>query len=176
MVELVGWKTTVGLVFGGHEGPIEQDGTEWAVDQQTETKENKMIPKLCDNTCYIIDSKDIEKRIQDLKRELDERIIKLKRELKILEKLGQDYLKIPGEIANWMEGVTLVRDDYFHQHAMAIAADQMIQANQPVGSSQADLDSWPLKFIDWDMATEALKHRYISIIYDGVKYWVKAPT
>jgi len=109
-----------------------------------------VIPDNCNNLCFIIYSKTIE-----------EAVVKLKKEIEALTKLGNDYVDLQGEVGNWMNGVTLIRDDHFLQHAMAIAADQV------------DLDSWPLKFIDWDMAAKDLKKRYMSIIYNGVTYWVK---
>lgn len=127
-----------------------------------------MIPDNCNNLCFIIDSKTIERVI-----------IKLKKDLEVLTKLGNDYTELDGEfdgeIADWLNGVTLVRDDYFLQHAMAIAADQMVTADQAIAANQADLNSWPLKFINWDLAAEDLKKRYAFIDYDGVSYWVKKP-
>jgi hypothetical protein len=127
-----------------------------------------VIPDNCNNLCFIIDSKTIERII-----------IKLKKDLEVLTKLGIDYVKLDGEfdgeIADWMSGVTLIRDDYFLQHSMAVAADQMVTASQAIDADQADLNSWPLKFINWDLAAEDLKKRYAPIDYNGVKYWIEKP-
>jgi hypothetical protein len=106
------------------------------------------------NECPIIDSKNVEQEI-----------IRLEKRVKALKGLRNDYTKLDGkfdgEIADWVEGITLVRDDFFSDHAKSMAADQL------------NLGIWPLPFVDWEKAAESLKERYIPIDYNGVKYWVK---
>lgn len=158
MVELAGWKTDAGLIFGGCIGPIEPKKGEWICDER-KNKENSAMVDI-NNECPIIDSKNVEQEI-----------IRLEKRVKALKGLGSDYTKLDGEfdgeIADWMEGITLVRDTFFPEHTKAVAANNLGSLN---------LNVWPLSFINWEDAAEALKKSYEAIDYDGIKYWIKKPT
>lgn len=67
----------------------------------------------------------------------------------------------PGTAANWFAGVPLIRDDFFLEHAKAIAAEA------------SDMNVWPLQYINWEEAVEALKEQYVPIDFAGVTYWTK---
>lgn len=81
------------------------------------------------------------------------------RELVSLLELAKD-----GEtnLADWMHGETLIRDSYFEEYARQLADD--------IGAIDADA-SWPLTFIDWERAADALKMDYHELDFDGVTYW-----
>lgn len=112
-----------------------------------------MIPDLCNNSCYIIDSRSIETAIAELEQDL-----------KILRGLEYAYDdNLDSRKDAWKNGATLIRDDFFSNHTKSMAADQL------------DLGTWPLPFVDWEKAAESLKEKYIPIDYNGVKYWVKKP-
>lgn len=64
-------------------------------------------------------------------------------------------------LANWRDGVTLVRDSYFVQYAQDYAAD----------TTDRDTDRWPLCHIDWDAAADSLQQDFTAIDFDGVTYW-----
>lgn len=64
---------------------------------------------------------------------------------------------------DWDEGaVILVLDDYFEDYAEQLASD--------IGAISDDA-GWPLSFIDWSAAADALRQDYTSFTYDGHEYW-----
>ena len=83
------------------------------------------------------------------------------RELKALKALAEE-----GEqCADWKHGETLIRDSYFEDHARELAED--------IGAVGRDMQ-WPLQYIDWERAADALKMDYTSIDFDGVTYWARS--
>jgi hypothetical protein len=114
-------------------------------------KENGMPAKIVEihNTNPIINSKTIEREI-----------IYHEKRIKILKELGDSF---PGEAVDWLGGISLIRDDFFLEHAKAKAAEVF------------DMNVWPLQYINWEEAAEALMARYIPIDFEGVTYWVKKP-
>ena len=69
-----------------------------------------------------------------------------------------------GYSEDWKYGATLIRDSYFEQYAEQTAED--------IGAIDRNA-SWPLSFIDWEAAAEALKGDYTSVDFGGVTYWVR---
>lgn len=67
--------------------------------------------------------------------------------------------------SDWNHGETLIRDSYFETYAEELAAD--IGALDPKAG-------WPLSYIDWEAAADALKMDYTAIDFDGVTYWVRS--
>ena len=65
---------------------------------------------------------------------------------------------------DWHHGTTLIADSYFAEYAEELAND--------IGAINKDA-GWPLSFIDWDAAAEALKADYTSREFDGVTYWAR---
>lgn len=60
-------------------------------------------------------------------------------------------------------GIAMVPEDEFVDYAQQLAED--------VGAISDDITSqWPLSYIDWEGAAEALKMDYTSIEFDGVTY------
>lgn len=63
------------------------------------------------------------------------------------------------------DGVTIIRDDDFEDYARELAED--------IGAIQSDA-GWPMDYIDWERAADALKMDYSSITLGGYEYWVRA--
>ncbi len=66
---------------------------------------------------------------------------------------------------DWPHGEALIRDTYFEEYAQQLAED--------IGAINSDA-TWPNNCIDWEHATNELKHDYMSVEYDGVEYWMRA--
>ena len=66
---------------------------------------------------------------------------------------------------DWEYGETLIRDSYFVEYAEQLAID--------IGAINSQ-DGWPLSYIDWDQAAEALKMDYSPVDFGGVTYWIRA--
>lgn len=119
-----------------------------------------------DNGQDIMDSRDVIARIDELKDEIlsatnEDELIDLNDELKALEALAEEASGSP----DWPHGETLIRDTYFQDYAEQLADD--------IGAIPANVD-WPLTYIDWPAATDALKQDYMSVDFDGVEYWIRA--
>lgn len=83
------------------------------------------------------------------------------RELKALEDLAEEVSGSP----DWTYGETLIRDTYFEEYAEQMAEDIVaIDRNA----------KWPLNHIDWEAAADELKQDYMSVDFDGEKYWIRA--
>lgn len=84
-------------------------------------------------------------------------------ELAILRELVAQIDDTAGDKAS--DGVCLVRDSYFQQHAQQEAEDCCdIKA----------ADRWPFTCIDWEQAARELQMDYSVIDYDNVIYWVRS--
>lgn len=67
-------------------------------------------------------------------------------------------------IADWVHGETFISDDYFEEYAEELARD--------IGAIGVD-DGWPLGYIDWEAAADALKIDYTSFEFRGTTYWAR---
>jgi antirestriction protein len=65
---------------------------------------------------------------------------------------------------DWAYGATLIADGAFVDYARELADD--------IGAIN-DSHGWPLSYIDWDAAADALKMDYTSVEIDGETYWVR---
>jgi antirestriction protein len=109
------------------------------------------------NADDIIDSRDVIERIEELEA-IEEPNDEEKEELAALLALAEE-----GEgLADWQYGETLIRNSYFETYAEELAED--------IGAIGKDTQ-WPLSFIDWEAAANALKQDYTAIEFDGVTYW-----
>ncbi len=79
----------------------------------------------------------------------------------VLEAVAQDAR---GYNVDFDSGAMLIVEDYFETYARDLAAD--------IGTMPKDME-WPLSFIDWSAAADALKVDYASIDYDGQEYWIR---
>jgi len=113
------------------------------------------------NSEDILDSRDIIKRIEELETEEETLDDDDKAELKALKALAEEA----EGCSDWEHGETLIRDSYFEDYARELAED--------IGAISGD-EQWPLSYIDWTAAADALKSDYTSVEYDGVTYWIRS--
>ena len=121
-----------------------------------------------DNSEDIIDSRDVEGRIEELESIIKEAeedgtsvdVFEEAAELATLRKLREEA----EGYCDWEYGATLIRDSYFEQHAEELAGD--IGAIDPNAS-------WPLDCIDWEKAAHQLQVDYTAVEFGGVTYWVR---
>ena len=67
-------------------------------------------------------------------------------------------------IEDWEYGAQLIREDAFTEYAQQLAED--------IGAIDPDA-SWPLSYIDWDRAADALKMDYSIVTFLGHDYYVR---
>src|SRR5690349_10800114 len=73
--------------------------------------------------------------------------------------IADEIIRLRNEgIVDWEYGATLIRDDYFTEYAQELAED--IGAVDPNAS-------WPLSYIDWGAAANALKQDYMDVSFLG---------
>jgi hypothetical protein len=108
----------------------------------------------------IIDSRDIEARINDLEGE-DELGEDERDELASLLALRE---KVRGVTSEWSYGVTLINDAYFEEYARDFAEDTGAISRKA---------SWPYTCIDWSAAADELRQDYARVEFCGVEYWVQ---
>ena len=103
------------------------------------------------------DSRDIIERLADLtdRDDLDENE---QDELNILQAIAEN-----GETcADWEYGVTFIPDEDFEDYARELAEE--------IGAIGRDT-SWPLTYIDWPAAADALRQDYTAFTFDEIDYW-----
>jgi hypothetical protein len=133
----------------------------------------------------IIDSRDIESRIQELagefedvlynyknadgKEEIEEYTENLENWLDEYEDEYVSLLAFKGEVdsytSEWYDGAQIIEDRYFEDYARELAED--------IGAIDKNA-AWPLSFIDWEAASDALKIDYSEINFDGRSYWIRS--
>jgi antirestriction protein len=107
-----------------------------------------------------LDSRDLEKEADELRDRVDDG-----------EELDEDEAKrlaeiesLRDEIGEWFDGATLIPEDDFEDYARELAED--------IGAIDPDA-SWPLTYIDWEAAAEALAQDYSLVTLDDVSYYVR---
>lgn len=111
----------------------------------------------------VIDSRDVIARIEHLENQgVDELDEYEQSELLALRELAQEG---SAYLADWDHGESLIRDSYFQTYAEELAEE--------VGAISSE-NQWPLTYIDWERAADALKQDYSEIDFDGVTYWARA--
>lgn len=107
----------------------------------------------------IIDSRDIEARIEELEGD-DDLGDDERDELAALVALRNQVERVTRE---WRYGVALVNDAYFEDYAMTLAYE-----TGAIGRKA----SWPYTCIDWSAAADELRQDYACVTFCGVEYWV----
>ena len=109
---------------------------------------------------YVMDSRDIIEALAELDAEdpgsLDQVELDLRDALRELDE------KAPSE--DWTYGATMIREDYFENYAQEFAED--------IGSIDRNA-AWPLSYIDWEAAANALKQDYTTVEFQGSTYYVR---
>lgn len=119
-----------------------------------------MATKEIRNTESFLDSRDIIARIDWLTTldELDDDETTELAALSSLAEEGADYCP------DWEYGETLIHDSYFTEYAQELAED--------IGAISSDA-AWPLSYIDWERAADALKVDYSALDFAGQTYWAR---
>ena len=118
-----------------------------------------------DGTDQILDSRDVIERIENLRAEIGDAApddyVSEREDLAILE----EFAKAASEVSDWEYNETFISDAYFERYAEELARD--------IGAI-SDTDQWPVYFIDWEKAADALKQDYSEFILNGFTYWARA--
>lgn len=69
------------------------------------------------------------------------------------------------EVGEWEDGATLIREDAFTGYAQELAAD--------IGAID-DSHGWPLTYVDWERAADALKIDYTAVEFLGHTYYARS--
>lgn len=110
----------------------------------------------------VIDSRDIESRIEELEAELEDSELSAEdyeelQTLRALAKDGEEYSP------DWNYGSTLIRDSYFVDYVQEMLED--------CGDIPKDLPHYI--HIDWESTARDVRVDYTPIEFDGVTYWVR---
>lgn len=129
----------------------------------------------------IFDSRDVIKRINELKEEWAEVTEEESADDYALSEddwsvgLGEDgaaeivallelAARPESELSGWDYGVTFIADHYFIEYAKELAED--------IGAIDREA-SWPAYHIDWEAAAEDLKMDYSQYEFNGEIYWAR---
>lgn len=115
----------------------------------------------------VIDSRDLIETLTDLRERRDDD------EIAATDPLDDDEIGLLAELeeiegeapTDWIYGETFIRADYFEEYARQLADD--------IGAIDADA-GWPLSFIDWPAAAEALKQDYTEYTLFGDTFYARA--
>lgn len=116
-----------------------------------------------DNSCDVIDSRDVIKRIAELEELADaqeEFDDGAQEELAALKSLAEEA---SGYAADWEYGETLIRDSYFVEYCQELLED--------CGDLPKDLPHYIE--IDWKATARNIRMDYTSVNFDGVTYWIR---
>ena len=129
------------------------------------------------NSEDILDVRDIIARYEFLEagEDIDQDADSEDQQERVLLRSLLDDLKDNGGDEEWKGAwypLTLIRDSYFTKYAEELAHEiGAINSNNQIGVRSM---SWPLQFIDWDAAAEALKMDYFAVDFGGVEYFARA--
>jgi len=112
------------------------------------------------NRSDIIDSRDINERIEELELLEDDKDFddEDKEELGTLREMADSGRE------DWEYGVTLINENYFEEYAQELAED--------IGAIKDDI-GWPCNCIDWEQAANELRVDYTEIDFNGNAYLVR---
>ena len=77
----------------------------------------------------------------------------------------RELRKVREELARAADSGPMIADSYFETYARELAED--IGAIDPKAT-------WPVNYIDWTAAAEALQTEYTSVEIDGCTFWYRA--
>lgn len=112
------------------------------------------------------DSREAQDRIDELEAREDDDETPLdedeKTELKAWRELVEEAEGYSGD--RWRDGIFFISEESFEDYAEELASD--------IGAIDRDAD-WPLSFIDWTRAADALKQDYTSTEIYGNEFWYR---
>ena len=136
------------------------------------------------NDQNVIDSREVEERIEELEEMLQESMDEqgLNLELLVFAKMlstldhdisseADEYISLVdlrdecGGLPDWEYGQTLIHEDHFTDYAMELAEDTGMVARDA---------GWPNRHIDWQAAAEELQNDYTTVNFAGATYWTRA--
>lgn len=90
----------------------------------------------------------------------------IKKYVDLCSEFGWQTLENPDDLEKFGNSYepTLISENYFTDYAEQMAED--------IGAIDREA-GWPLSFIDWDAAAEALKMDYTSVTFDGDTYLIR---
>ena len=131
----------------------------------------------------ILDSRDIQDRIDELTEELDTLEAAVE-DAEDDDERGEaeddltSFQHVEGEELNnlielkddvnsseWKYGITFIKDTYFEEYAEQLASD--------IGAIDTSF-GWPNNCIDWEKAAEELLYDYSSVTVDGYDYYYRS--
>lgn len=119
------------------------------------------------NTASMLDSRDVIARINfllDTRDNMEPGDSLLPEDAEELAKLEAFAAEGEANAEEWEDGATLIHPDHFATYAQQLADD--------IGATNSKM-SWPLQFIDWEAAADALMVDYTGVEFDGVEYLVR---
>jgi hypothetical protein len=110
-------------------------------------------------------SGDVDDRMKELRDLLEDEtegsvITEFQDELDKLEEFKSDVSS--GE---WKYGMAFIADEHFEDYARQMAED--------IGAISSSNGGWPMDYIDWERAADALKMDYSSVELDGNTFWYR---
>jgi hypothetical protein len=133
----------------------------------------------------IIDTRDIQERIEELYEELDldsngepneydegdekpepldeDERTELEEELRELLEFKAEVEAYSGD--SFESGVTLIADSHFQDYAKEYAGD--------IHGAEVTEAAWPFDNIDWEAAADDLRMDYSEVEWDGYSFWVR---
>lgn len=109
----------------------------------------------------IFDSRDVDDRITEI-----EAVPEADRDEWDAEELaGLHAIREDVGNAGWQYGIGFIGEDVFGDYARETAIS--------IGAIQEDA-GWPVDYIDWEQAANALKSDYSNIVIDGTTYFYRA--
>lgn len=114
----------------------------------------------------IMDSREIQKRIDELESELDDKNELTDEDRDELETLN--LLKDSAISYGWEYGITFIHEDYFTEYTQELIEECCFVDG-------VDWNRWPYCCLDYEEAADELKNDYDAVEIDGVTmYWREA--
>ena len=121
----------------------------------------------------VTDSRDVIKRIDDLKIALEialeggananaEEVTGMQAELALLEEFAEEASEYAPD---WHYGETIIHEDYFTQYAQELSDELSLGAGATA--------QWPFRHIDWEAAADELKMDYSVVGFNGIVYYIR---
>jgi len=112
---------------------------------------------MLDLSCEVLDSRDLIEALEEIEadEDADEDALELAQSIRELADEG---------IEDWQYGAAFIREDYFTEYAQQLAED--------IGAVDSNA-AWPLSYIAWEAAAEALTQDYTTVSFQGSTYYVR---